>query len=49
LLFLLKLQLNRDGHIIGTEYLSDLVEKEHTTHKHGIFLAQTLFSWLNKK
>ncbi|KAK9170405.1 hypothetical protein Syun_002545 [Stephania yunnanensis] len=29
-----KLRLNRDGHIIGTEYLSDLVEKEHTHHKH---------------
>ncbi|KAM7507919.1 hypothetical protein LguiA_018372 [Lonicera macranthoides] len=24
-----KLRLNNDGHIIGTEYLSDLVEKEH--------------------
>ncbi|KAF5459550.1 hypothetical protein F2P56_023485 [Juglans regia] len=29
-----KLRLNSDGHIIGTEYLSDLVEKEHTAHKH---------------
>ncbi|CAN6454683.1 unnamed protein product [Victoria cruziana] len=29
-----KLRLNKDGHIIGTEYLSDLVEKEHATHKH---------------
>ncbi|XP_027933594.1 endoplasmic reticulum-Golgi intermediate compartment protein 3 [Vigna unguiculata] len=29
-----KLRLNRDGHIIGTEYISDLVEKEHTHHKH---------------
>ncbi|GAB4850709.1 hypothetical protein Ancab_030009 [Ancistrocladus abbreviatus] len=29
-----KLRLNRDGHIIGTEYLSDLVEKEHS-HGHG--------------
>ncbi|KAK4775892.1 hypothetical protein SAY87_023853 [Trapa incisa] len=29
-----KLRLNSHGHIIGTEYLSDLVEKEHTTHKH---------------
>ncbi|GLT49012.1 hypothetical protein SLA2020_225980 [Shorea laevis] len=28
-----KLRLNSYGHIIGTEYLSDLVEKEHTTHK----------------
>ncbi|XP_050381247.1 uncharacterized protein LOC126798349 isoform X2 [Argentina anserina] len=28
-----KLRLNSHGHIIGTEYLSDLVEKEH--HKHG--------------
>ncbi|XP_027064011.1 uncharacterized protein [Coffea arabica] len=30
-----KLRLNRDGYIIGTEYLSDLVEKEHTAHEHG--------------
>ncbi|XP_034701465.1 endoplasmic reticulum-Golgi intermediate compartment protein 3 [Vitis riparia] len=29
-----KLRLNRDGFIIGTEYLSDLVEKEHADHKH---------------
>ncbi|KAF3782513.1 hypothetical protein EJ110_NYTH34116 [Nymphaea thermarum] len=29
-----KLRLNKDGQIIGTEYLSDLVEKEHETHKH---------------
>ncbi|KAK4782750.1 hypothetical protein SAY86_007124 [Trapa natans] len=29
-----KLRLNNYGHIIGTEYLSDLVEKEHTTHNH---------------
>ncbi|KAK1277089.1 Protein disulfide-isomerase 5-4 [Acorus gramineus] len=29
-----KLRMNKDGHIIGTEYLSDLVEKEHTNHKH---------------
>ncbi|CAN6701742.1 unnamed protein product [Malus baccata var. baccata] len=28
-----KLRLNSHGHIIGTEYLSDLVEKEHS-HKH---------------
>lgn len=28
-----KLRLNRYGHIIGTEYLSDLVEQEHV-HKH---------------
>ncbi|XP_008229748.1 PREDICTED: endoplasmic reticulum-Golgi intermediate compartment protein 3 [Prunus mume] len=28
-----KLRLNSYGHIIGTEYLSDLVEKEHS-HKH---------------
>ncbi|KAM7251126.1 hypothetical protein ACFE04_023009 [Oxalis oulophora] len=28
-----KLRLNSQGHIIGTEYLSDLVEKEHS-HKH---------------
>ncbi|KAK6116178.1 hypothetical protein DH2020_008447 [Rehmannia glutinosa] len=30
-----KLRLNKDGHIIGTEYLSDLVEKEHAAHEHG--------------
>lgn len=29
-----KLRLNREGHIIGTEYLTDLVEKEHSTHGH---------------
>ncbi|KAF2288810.1 hypothetical protein GH714_014438 [Hevea brasiliensis] len=29
-----KLRLNSYGHIIGTEYLSDLVEKEHAAHKH---------------
>ncbi|KAL9319502.1 hypothetical protein ACSQ67_011341 [Phaseolus vulgaris] len=29
-----KLRLNSDGHIIGTEYISDLVEKGHTHHKH---------------
>ncbi|MED6210575.1 hypothetical protein PIB30_065421 [Stylosanthes scabra] len=29
-----KLRLNSYGHIIGTEYISDLVEKEHTHHKH---------------
>ncbi|MBA0637370.1 hypothetical protein Godav_029279 [Gossypium davidsonii] len=29
-----KLRLNSHGHIIGTEYLSDLVEKEHAAHKH---------------
>ncbi|CAI0446845.1 unnamed protein product [Linum tenue] len=29
-----KLRLNSHGQIIGTEYLSDLVEKEHT-HDHG--------------
>ncbi|TKY47908.1 Endoplasmic reticulum-Golgi intermediate compartment protein 3 [Spatholobus suberectus] len=29
-----KLRLNSYGHIIGTEYISDLVEKEHSTHKH---------------
>ncbi|KAL8152195.1 hypothetical protein V2J09_009955 [Rumex salicifolius] len=32
-----KLRLNREGHIIGTEYLSDLVEKEHShNHDHDI-------------
>ncbi|KAF8408768.1 hypothetical protein HHK36_004837 [Tetracentron sinense] len=30
-----KLRLNSDGYIIGTEYLSDLVEKGHTAHNHG--------------
>ncbi|TVU46821.1 hypothetical protein EJB05_06390, partial [Eragrostis curvula] len=30
-----KLRLDRYGHIIGTEYLSDLVEKEHGAHHHG--------------
>uniref|UniRef100_A0A0D9VZU5 Endoplasmic reticulum vesicle transporter C-terminal domain-containing protein n=1 Tax=Leersia perrieri TaxID=77586 RepID=A0A0D9VZU5_9ORYZ len=29
-----KLRLDRYGHIIGTEYLNDLVEKEHGTHDH---------------
>ncbi|XP_010532527.1 PREDICTED: endoplasmic reticulum-Golgi intermediate compartment protein 3 [Tarenaya hassleriana] len=31
-----KLRLNAHGHIIGTEYISDLVEKEHdhSSHKH---------------
>ncbi|GMI67734.1 hypothetical protein like AT3G22290 [Hibiscus trionum] len=29
-----KLRLNSHGHIIGTEYLSDLVEKDHATHNH---------------
>ncbi|XP_072956471.1 uncharacterized protein [Typha angustifolia] len=29
-----KLRLNKEGDIIGTEYLSDLVEKEHSDHKH---------------
>ncbi|GAA0169171.1 hypothetical protein LIER_23714 [Lithospermum erythrorhizon] len=29
-----KLRLNKDSHIIGTEYVSDLVEKEHAAHKH---------------
>ncbi|KAH7661109.1 COPII vesicle protein [Dioscorea alata] len=31
-----KLRLNKEGQIIGTEYLTDLVEKEHATHKHGV-------------
>ncbi|XP_074585015.1 uncharacterized protein LOC141840837 [Curcuma longa] len=30
-----KLQVNREGLITGTEYLNDLVEKEHSDHKHG--------------
>lgn len=29
-----KLRLNKDGYIIGTEYISDLVEKGHTAHGH---------------
>ncbi|KAG4969240.1 hypothetical protein JHK85_035661 [Glycine max] len=29
-----KLRLNSYGHIIGTEYISDLVEKEHTNQEH---------------
>ncbi|PIA39797.1 hypothetical protein AQUCO_02600334v1 [Aquilegia coerulea] len=29
-----KLRLSKDGLIIGTEYISDLVEKGHTDHKH---------------
>ncbi|KAJ3670014.1 hypothetical protein LUZ60_010338 [Juncus effusus] len=29
-----KLRMSKDGHIIGTEYLSDLVEKGNTEHKH---------------
>uniref|UniRef100_A0A3Q7J299 Endoplasmic reticulum vesicle transporter N-terminal domain-containing protein n=1 Tax=Solanum lycopersicum TaxID=4081 RepID=A0A3Q7J299_SOLLC len=31
-----KLRLNSDGHITGTEYLSDLVEKEREAHKHDV-------------
>lgn len=31
----LQLRLNSYGHITGTEYLSDLVEKEHEAHNHG--------------
>lgn len=36
----LQLRLNSHGHIIGTEYISDLVEKEHdhSVHKHGNIL-----------
>ncbi|PPS13361.1 hypothetical protein GOBAR_AA07209 [Gossypium barbadense] len=30
-----KLRLNSHGHIIGTKYLSDLVEKQHTTRNHA--------------
>ncbi|XP_074557529.1 uncharacterized protein LOC141813460 [Curcuma longa] len=29
-----KLRLTREGQIMGAEYLSDLVEKEHSGHKH---------------
>lgn len=32
----MQLRLDKYGHIIGTEYLNDLVEKEHGTHNHGI-------------
>lgn len=43
---LLQLRLNSYGQIIGTEYISDLVEKghehdhDHGTHKHGNVLIQ---------
>lgn len=37
----LQLRLNSYGHIIGTEYLSDLVEKEHTDDKHGNVIMST--------
>uniref|UniRef100_A0A0A9D3M8 Uncharacterized protein n=1 Tax=Arundo donax TaxID=35708 RepID=A0A0A9D3M8_ARUDO len=37
-----KLRLDRYGHIIGTEYLSDLVEKEHGAHHHGILFVLPL-------
>ncbi|KAK6925618.1 Endoplasmic reticulum vesicle transporter, C-terminal, partial [Dillenia turbinata] len=30
-----KLRLNKDGYIIGTEYLTDLVEKDHAARKHN--------------
>ncbi|KAH9306857.1 hypothetical protein KI387_011261, partial [Taxus chinensis] len=30
-----KLRIHEDGHIIGSEYISDLVEKEHTSHDHS--------------
>lgn len=30
-----KLKIHKDGHIIGSEYISDLVEKEHTSHDHS--------------
>lgn len=30
-----KLRLSKDGYIIGSEYVSDLVEKEHTSDDHG--------------
>ncbi|XP_042408402.1 endoplasmic reticulum-Golgi intermediate compartment protein 3-like isoform X2 [Zingiber officinale] len=30
-----KLRVNPEGLIIGTQYLTDLVEKEHSDHKHG--------------
>lgn len=41
----MQLRLNNDGHIIGTEYLSDLVEKEHAEHKHGNCLGAHRFFW----
>lgn len=34
-----QLRLNRDGVIVGSEYLSDLVEKGHGVHKHGKILC----------
>ncbi|GKD75376.1 hypothetical protein Tco_1333658, partial [Tanacetum coccineum] len=34
-----KLRLSKEGVIIGTEYLSDLVEKGHTAHNHGNYLV----------
>lgn len=39
----LQLRLNSYGHIIGTEYLSDLVEKEHTVQKHGKCLSAPIY------
>lgn len=30
-----KLRLSKDGYIIGSEYVSDLIEKEHTSDDHG--------------
>lgn len=48
----LQLRLNSHGHIIGTEYLSDLVEKEHAAHNHGkplpkLFINECWFSCIS--
>ncbi|KAA3464455.1 endoplasmic reticulum-Golgi intermediate compartment protein 3-like isoform X5 [Gossypium australe] len=42
-----KLRLNSHGHIIGTEYLSDLVEKQHTTHNHGLLVKGGKFDFIS--
>jgi hypothetical protein len=39
----MQIGLNSHGHIIGTDYVSDLVEKEH---KHGNCLGANIFSGL---
>ncbi|KAK8672714.1 hypothetical protein V6N13_111078 [Hibiscus sabdariffa] len=42
-----KLRLNSHGHIIGTEYLSDLVEKEHATHNHGLLVKDGTLEFIS--
>lgn len=37
----MKLRWDKEGNIIASEYLSDLVEKEHSGLKHGIFFPNT--------